>query len=360
MPDISDIFRDNIAAYPFPLSEVQRHAAHDICVCRTPHMRRWAIYSCPNCGEQHFAFPSCGNRNCPKCGQDKVAKFLAKQQQNLLPVNYFMITVTMPTEMHRICRLHPKTVFNAFFHAAEESIRELARNKKHLGGEIGLIGTLQTWKRNGDYHPHIHFLVPGGGLSPDGQYWLFPRKRDFFIPARPLSILVRGKMHDAIRKLGLCPEVSPDAWKKHWVSDCSNVGNGMSSFKYLAPYMQRGFISNSRIVDYDGEKVTFSYVESATNAKCLRTISAIEFMRLYLQHVLPSGFQKTRYYGLLGSANSKTIRELRLLILCSRFARPVEILEEFKTLKPICPKCKSQMVFYGMRSRSPPEILQSG
>ena len=104
MPYIADIFREHIDAYPYPLTEVQRHAVHDICTCRTPQMKHWAVYSCPKCGETHFAYPSCGNRNCPKCGQDKVAKFLTKQQQNLLPVNYFMITVTMPPEMHGVCR----------------------------------------------------------------------------------------------------------------------------------------------------------------------------------------------------------------------------------------------------------------
>jgi len=360
MPDIADIFREHIDAYPYPLTEVQRHAVHDICTCRTPQMKHWAVYSCPNCGETHFAYPSCGNRNCPKCGQDKVAKFLTKQQQNLLPVNYFMITVTMPSEMHGVCRLHPRTVFNAFFHSASDSIRELARNQKHLGGEIGLIGTLQTWKRNGDYHPHIHFLVPGGGVSSDGKYWIYPKKREFFIPAKPLSILLRGKMRAAVIEMKYADEVPPPAWDKHWVTDCSEVGNGMSSFKYLAPYMQRGFISNSRIVSYDGRDVTFSFVESATKTTRFRTLSAVEFIRMYLQHVLPSGFQKTRYYGLLGAANRKTIRELRLLILSSRYSMPPEPLEVFSLKQPICPKCKSQMVFSHMQTRAPPGIMWSG
>ena len=360
MPDIADIFRDNIASYPYPLSDVQRHAVHDICTCRTPEMKYWARYSCPHCGETHFAYPSCGNRNCPKCGQDKVEKFLDKQQKNLLPVKYFMITVTVPSEMHRICRKHPKEIFDAFFHAAAESIRELARNKRHLGAEIGLIGTLQTWKRNGDYHPHIHFLVPGGGLSPDGRYWLYPHKRDFFIPAKPLSVLLRGKMYAAMRKLNFISEIPDSAWQKHWVSDCAEVGNGMSSFKYLAPYMQRGFISNARIVSCDGENVTFSFVESSTKITRYRTLTAVEFIRLYLQHVLPSGFQKTRYYGLLGSANRKTIQELRLLILSSRFSEPEEPLEEFKVKRPVCPKCKTLMFFSGMFSRPPPMLLRSG
>ena len=323
-------------------------------------MKRWAVYSCPNCGNIHFAYPSCGNRNCPKCGQEKVASFLTKQQKNLLPVNYFMVTVTLPHEFHSVCRKYPEDIYNAFFHEAATSIREIARNDRHLGAEIGLIGTLQTWKRNGDFHPHIHFLVPGGGISKDGLYWKYPRKKDFFIPARPLSILLRRKMKESLEKTELFFEIPQTAWEKHWVSDCTNVGNGMSSFKYLAPYMQRGFISNSRIVAYDGKNVTFSYTESATNSIRMRTMSSVEFMRMYLQHVLPSGFQKTRYYGLLASANRKTIKEIRLLIYTTRCAVPAEPLELFETKKPICEKCKSQMIFHCMCGRSPPDILLSG
>lgn len=166
--------------------------------------------------------------------------------------------------------------------------------------------------------------MPGGGVSSDGKYWIYPKKREFFIPAKPLSILLRGKMRAAVIEMKYADEVPPPAWDKHWVTDCSEVGNGMSSFKYLAPYMQRGFISNSRIVSYDGRDVTFSFVESATKTTRFRTLSAVEFIRMYLQHVLPSGFQKTRYYGLLGAANRKTIRDLRLLILNSRFSMPSE------------------------------------
>lgn len=317
------------------------------------------LYACPECGAEHFAWPSCGNRNCPKCGQDKVAKFLAKQQDSILPVNYFMITVTLPHEFHTLCRTHPRDVFGALFKTAAEAIQELAANPKHLGAKIGLFGTLQTWRRDGEYHPHIHFLAPGGGISPDGKYWLFPKNHDFLIPAKPLSILVRAKMRDALKKLNLYQLVPPAAWDKHWVSDCKDVGNGMSSFKYLAPYMQRGCISNNRILAYDGQSVTLEYTESRTQAKKLRTLTAVAFIRIYLQHVLPGGFQKTRYYGLLGSANKKTVRELRLLILSTRYSR-VPPKEDFSLELPCCPKCLVPMVYRGRRSRAPPQLPQRG
>ena len=356
MPELAEIFRDHIDEYPYALTPEQRHAVRDICVCRTPAIGRWARYVCPDCGDERFAWSSCGNRNCPKCGQDKVIKFLARQQENLLPVNYFMITVTLPHELNAICRKRPAEMFNIFFRAATEAIRELAADPEYLGGEIGLIATLQTWSRSKDQHVHIHYLVPGGGISPDGKYWLFPKNRDFLIPAPALSNLVRGKMRDTLKTLKLYRETPLSAWDKHWASDCRDVGNGMSTFKYLAFYMHRGAISNKDIVAYDGENVTFKYTESRSEIVRYRTLPALEFMRLCLRHVLPSGFQKTRYYGLLASANRKTVRELRLLILTTRCSRAHEP-EDFALEPKLCQKCGTPMVFRGTYSRAPPSSV---
>ncbi|MDD5599248.1 MAG: transposase [Victivallaceae bacterium] len=356
MPELATVFRDHIDKYPYVLTPEQRHAVRDICACRTPEIGRWAHYVCPECGGEHFAWASCGNRNCPKCGQDKVVKFLARQQENLLPVNYFMITVTLPHELNVVCRKHPVEVFNAFFRSATEAIKELAADPHYLGGQGGMLATLQTWSRNKNYHVHIHYLVPGGGLSPDGKYWLFPRNRDFLIAAPPLSDLVRGKMRTALKDLKLYAQTPLRAWDKHWVSDCRNVGNGMSTFKYLAFYMHRGAISNKDIVAYDGENVSFKYTESNSDVVRYRTLPALEFIRLCLRHVLPSGFQKTRYYGLLASANRKTVRELRLMILTTRYSRVPE-LEDFILEPLICPKCGMPMLFRGTYSRAPPSSV---
>ena len=359
MPELAEIFRGHIDEYPYALTPEQRHAVRDICACRTPEIGRWARYACPDCGDERFAWASCGNRNCPKCGQDKVLKFLNKQQEKLLPVNYFMITFTLPHELNAICRNHPVEMFNTFFKSASETVKEFAADPKYLGGKVGMLATLQTWNRRKDQHIHIHILVPGGGISPDGKYWLFPKKRDFLFYAPNLSTRICGKMRDALKTLKLYRKTPLSAWDKHWVSDCRDVGNGMSTFKYLAFYMQRGAISNKDIVAYDGENVTFKYTESNSETVRYRTLPAIEFIRLCLRHVLPSGFQKTRYYGLLASANRKTVRELRLLILTTRYSRVPE-LEDF-VLKPrLCPKCGAPMVYRGTYSRAPPNSVMGG
>jgi len=225
-----------------------------------------------------------------------------------------------------------------------------------IGGKTGIMGTLQTWRRDGEFHPHLHFLVPGGGLSPDGKYWLYPKNHDFLVAEKPLAKLFRNKFRIELKKLELEEQISQETWRKDWVADVENVGNGMSSFKYLAPYMQRGFISNNRIEAYDGESVTFHYKDSKTGEIKRRTMQAMQFMELFLQHVLPSGFQKTRYYGILGSANKKTLAELRLLILTSRNQPPPKNTETFVIQPRRCAKCGIAMKILNHHTRPPPEM----
>jgi predicted Zn-ribbon and HTH transcriptional regulator len=353
MPELADIFRDWHEKLNGTLSDEQQHAARDIIACRTPGMERGTVYSCPNCGTKHFTWQSCGNRNCPKCGNDKITKWLAKRQEELLPVDYYMTTFTLPNELHAVCKSYPREVYGAFFKTSSEAFKELTMDKRFLGAKIGMTGTLQTWQRNGDCHPHIHYLGPGGGLSKDGQYWVYPKKRDFLVATKPLAALFKGKFKAEMTALGLLGKISKQAWEKSWIVDCKNVGNGMSSFKYIGTYMQRVFISNSRIEKYDGENVTFRYKESKSGNTLRRTLSALEFMMMFLQHVLPSGFQKTRYYGLLGNANKKTLQELRLAICISRNQPPPQA-ETFITKPVRCKKCGAEMVLTEIKARAPP------
>jgi len=229
-----------------------------------------------------------------------------------------MATFTLPAEFHTVCRQHPEEVYDIFFKTTSTALKQLALNRKYLGGKIGMTGTLQTWRRDGEFHPHIHFLIPGGGVSPDGKYWLYPKNHDYLVPAKALGILFRGKFKTELEKAELTDEIPAGVWRKNFVVDVKKVGNSMSSFKYIAPYMQRGFIGNNRIRKYDGNSVTFAYKDGQSGRTKYRTVSALKFMLLYMEHVLPSGFQKTRYYGLDASANKLKRKEIRLLILLSR------------------------------------------
>jgi predicted RNA-binding Zn-ribbon protein involved in translation (DUF1610 family) len=314
---------------------------------------------CSECGEKYFCWQSCGNRNCPKCGNEKITRWLAKRQKEILPVDYFMVTFTLPFELRKLCRREPEKVYGALFKAASDSMKELALDKRFIGGKIGMMGSLHTWRRDGEFHPHLHFLVPGGAISPDGRYWIYPKKPDFLIAAKPLAKLFQGKFRNKLEELGLDKYFPINMWHRPWVVDIKNVGNGMASFKYLAPYMQRGFLGNNRIEMYDGEKVTFRYKDGQTKKTKYRTLSAMKFMTLYLQHVLPSGFQKTRYYGLLSSACKKTIKELKILILISRGQKPCKNkLEIFAVPPHHCNKCGGMLKISCYHARPPPDFEQ--
>jgi putative transposase/transposase-like zinc-binding protein len=357
VPELAVILRDWRACLPWSsLTKEQYRAIHDICACRTPEMERGALYSCPGCGNRHFAWQSCGNRNCPKCGNDKVTKWLAKRQNEILPVDHYMITLTLPFELRALCRLSPREVYGAFFAAASAAIKELAADKRFLGAKVGMIGTLQTWRRDGEFHPHIHFLVPGGGLSKDGKNWVWPRNSEFLIHSKPLMKLFKGKFKARLNELGLLGRVPQNAWSKPWVGDCKKVGNGMSSFKYIGAYTQRVFISNNRIERYDGENVTFRYADSKSGESVRRAMPALDFIFMFLRHVLPSGFQKTRYYGIWGSAHKETLRDIRMTILTSRGQAPPEP-EVFKPPAIKCGKCETEMELMFTSARGPPRKI---
>jgi predicted Zn-ribbon and HTH transcriptional regulator len=353
MPELADIFRDWHEKLNGTLSDEQQHAVRDIIACRTPEMERGTLYRCPQCGTEHFIWQSCGNRNCPKCGNDKITKWLAMRRKELLPVDYYMVTFTLPRELHALCRRYPREVYSAFFRASSSALKELALDKRFLGGKIGMLSTLQTWRRDGEFHPHIHCLCPGGGLSKDAKYWVYPKNKNFLVAEKPLASLFKGKFKAELSTMKLLEDTPEKTWRKNWVVDCKCVGNGMSSFKYLGTYMQRVFISNDRIKKYDGENVTFRYKDSKSG-QMRRTMHALTFMLMFLQHVLPSGFQKIRYYGLLGNANKKTVQELRNMILTTRNQPPQEQ-EEF-VIKPIrCKKCGAEMVPQNVNERGPPD-----
>jgi hypothetical protein len=218
------------------------------------------------------------------------------------------------------------------FDASSAAIKALAADPKYVGTtQCGFFGVLHTWGRTLDYHPHVHYVVPGGGISADGTQWL-PSRADFFVPVGALSVLFRAKFRAALGRAGLLSQVDPAVWRQDWVVHSKAVGDGRASLKYLAPSVFRVAISDRRIVACDDGEVTFSYRRSGSNRWRRMTVDAFEFIRRFLQHVLPSGFQKVRHFGFL-SANSQVSLEMVLwlvtlhngLIHVSRGVVPVEI-----------------------------------
>ena len=317
MPTVADVLRRYGPAYlerfGAAIPREHRKVLDAIIACRTGELGT-VIYQCASCGTTHAMGRSCGNRHCPTCQQDKTKAWLEKQIDRLLPCPYFLITFTVPAGLRDFLRRHQRVGYAALFEASSAAIKTLAADPKYLGAQrCGFFGVLHTWGRTLEYHPHVHYVVPGGGISADGSQWLASRA-DFFVPVKALSILFRAKLRHALDRAGLLAEVDAAVWRQDCVVNSQAVGDGGTSLKYLAPYVFRVAITNRRIISCADGRVTFSYRRSGSNRYRKMTVDASEFIRRFLQHVLPSGFSKARHYGFLCSASRQSVGAVRWLI----------------------------------------------
>ena len=278
--------------------------------CKT-HASGVSTYECVKCGEQHTVYRSCGNRNCPVCQHHRNKQWLDKRLKEQLPGPYFMVTFTMPKEMRSYMRSSQGEAYSAFFRAASETLKALISNPKYVGGDLpGFFGVLHTWGRQLQYHPHIHFIVPGGAIRKETGEWKKAQK-GFLVPVHALSRVYRAKFHDEMRKLNQDGFIDPDAWKQKWnVNSQSIPGGSKGAITYLAPYVFRVGITNSRILSVKDRKVTFKYKRKKSDREKATTLDVMEFIRRFLQHVLPSGFMKVRYYGFMGSGCKLTTESI--------------------------------------------------
>lgn len=347
MVEVADIFRlhgpEYRSKFADRISPSQQRAMEDICRCRTEALGG-QVYFCANCQEHRYSYHSCKNRHCPKCQNDQANEWLEKQQSLLLPITHFMVTFTLPEELRSLARANQKIVYNILFRASSEALQKLARDPRYIGGRIGCVGVLHTWTRDLRYHPHVHYIVTGGGLTEDGK-WVSSRP-DFLLPVKALSPIFRAKFRDHLKKAGLINQVDQRVWTKDWVVHSEPVGSGQEAFKYLAPYIFRVAISNNRILKLEDGQVTFSYKESATDQIKYRTVSAEEFIRRFLQHVLPDRFIKVRYYGLMSPGNRKLLNQARVALGAGDDeTKPTERSEGEKKRNsdPCCPSCGTIM-----------------
>jgi hypothetical protein len=298
--ELAEVLRQHGPAYRekfkgrIPASHLKAMAAIE--QCRTEALGGH-VYICDECGQIRYSYHSCKNRHCPKCQNEAAQEWLARQTDLLLPAPYFMVTFTLPAGLRAIARSQQKLIYNLLFQSSAAALQELAGDRRFVGGQIGLVGVLQTWTRDLLYHPHVHYLVPGGGLSADGRVWQRARNA-FLVRVEPLSRLFRGKFRAALKRTDLFEQVPNLVWQQEWVVHCQPVGTGQAALKYLAPYIFRVALSNHRILKLQDGQVTFRYRESDTRRWKNCTLPAEEFIRRFLQHVLPKSFQKVRYYGL--------------------------------------------------------------
>jgi hypothetical protein len=295
MPEIADIFRRYGAEYRerFGGAMLPGHqrALRDLADCRTESFGGH-LAVCDHCGTWRYSYHSCRNRSCPKCHGNDTDRWLNERRRELLPIPYFHLVFTVPKELHGIFRSHQRVLYAILIRAAASSLMTLARDPRYVGGTIAVLCVLHTWTRAMVYHPHVHCLVPGGGLSDEGRSWLAARKR-FLVPVRALSKIFRAKFMKLARR-ALPDQVFPESvWHTPWVVYSKPTIHGAEKvLMYLARYVHRIAITNNRILFVTDNTVTFRYKDSRKRRWNIMTLPAPEFMRRFLQHVLPRGFHK--------------------------------------------------------------------
>jgi len=301
MLEVADVLRQYGPAYLEQFGDrmlpSQRRACEDLLRCRTAALGGH-LYECNECGHLHYSYHSCRNRSCPKCHTRDTQAWLEQRQTELLAVPYYHVIFTLPSELRPLVRRHQKSLYGLVMQAAAGALLQLTADPHYVGGRVGVMAVLHTWSSTLTYHPHVHCLVTGGGASPDGQQWL-PARPDYLVPVRALSKLFRGIVLDRLGRqfpeIGLPPAVR----QKDWVVHCKPAVQGTQKvLEYLARYVYRVALTNRRIVALKDGKVTFRYRASRTGQTKTMTLDAPEFLRRFLQHVLPRGVHKVRYYGL--------------------------------------------------------------
>lgn len=285
------------------LSPVQMKAFAAIRHCRTAVMGSH-IDICDECDFEKISYNSCRNRHCPKCQAFTKEQWVEKQNQYLLNTRYFHAVFTIPHGLNTVFLQNQDTAYALFFRAVSETLLELCADKKYLGATPGITAVLHTWGQNLMYHPHIHCIITGGGLTNDGK-WQTSRKK-FFLPVKVLSRKFRGKLLFLLKQAGLLFNTA--LYQDEWVVYCKPPFKHASNVvQYLGRYTHRVAISNSRIMAVNASSVTFSWRDYRDGKKKTMTVSAVEFIRRFMLHILPSGFHKIRHYGILASRN-KTAR----------------------------------------------------
>lgn len=301
MLEIADIIRAAgpayRAAYGARLLPSHRRALDDFVTCRTA-ARGGPLRQCDHCDQTQYRYHSCRNRHGPKCHGEQTRRWLDLHRDRLLPCPYFLVTFTLPQELRAVTRSHQRTVYDALLRAAAETWLRVAADPQHLGARPAILAVLHTWTQDLRYHPHVHVLITGGGLAPDGTRWVPTPRPDFLFPGYVLSPVFRGHMHDALRRANLADQVAPRTWARDWVVQVQAAGSGHRVLAYLGRYVFRIAITNRRLESFANGRVTFRYRDRRTGQQTRRTLPAPTFLAWFLQHVLPRGFAKVRHYGL--------------------------------------------------------------
>lgn len=370
--ELADVFRrfgpSFLEQYGKSLSWQQQNVITAVEACRTAKLGGHQE-QCSSCGQQGYAYNSCRNRPCPKCQGSARAQWSQDREDELLPTGYFHVVFTLPQSMARLALENKSVMYDLLFQATAATLKEVAANPQHLGARIGFFAVLHTWGQRMEHHPHLHCVIPAGGLSADGKQWLHCRQsrtsgKRFFLPIAILSQVFRGKYIELLRQAYRSNALSffGDLKSLHrpaefdWCLDASvksnwvvyvkdSFSNSSCVIRYLARYTHRIAISNSRILGIEGDFVALrwkNYRSGGTQE--VMQLDGQEFMRRFLQHVLPKGFTRIRHFGILGNrSRSETIQKCRELLGCS--SEPIEKAESPQATEESddskqCPTCQ--------------------
>jgi hypothetical protein len=368
--ELGDIFRLHGPAYLTTfgdsLSHEQKQALRAIGVCRTPALGGH-VDQCDRCGYRKISYCSCRNRHCPKCHERARAQWLEQRAAELLPVEYFHVVFTLPQRLAPLALQNQRLIYGILFRAAAETLTRIAGDPRHLGARIGFLAVLHTWGQNLNHHPHLHCVVPGGGIALDQRRWISCRQQ-FLFPVKVLSRLFRAKfvayLKTAFRdgKLGFHGQLKSLSERRNFVEWLSPVagtewvvyakppfGGPRQVLKYLARYTHRVAISNQRLISLENDRVTFRWKNYARgNQPATMTLQAVEFVRRFLLHVLPRGFVKVRHFGLLANrGRRRNLALCRKLLVASSSARDFHpahdrLADQMETdQRDRCPRCRA-------------------
>ena len=306
------------------LCSAHYRAVRCVLACRTPELGG-RLYQCRSCQKNHFAYHSCNHRSCPNCGAAKQEEWTARQEARLLPVPYFLITFTVPSELRNLAQHFPKELYDLILKESSIALCEVTASKlkrPHL--RIGITSVLHTWGRQMQHHPHVHCIVPTLGYDPIADELIRPKKDQFFVHFKPLAERFRNRLRKALK------EQHPEIYQRltsaqlkalspstNWNVHLQHAGSGKTAVRYLARYVNRTAFHPKRLLGYDQQgRIRLKYTSSQTKQTSIIALSAFEFIRRFLIHVLPKGFARIRHYGYCSSAAKKTYTRIRLLCGC--------------------------------------------
>ena len=367
--ELADVIRQfapqYIAQYGDRMMPSQKKALADIAACCTRELGG-RLYHCDDCHETFWHYHCCRNRACPQCHASQTQDWLSERQAELLPCDYFHAVVTVPKELRAAFRRNQKLLYGLLMRVSAAAVQDLCAQKRLLGALPGILAVLHTWNGRLAYHPHVHLLITGGGITADGEHWE-PARGEFLVPVDLLSRKIAAQFSAALNAAAaaLFESIPASVWRRKWVSFCKHYGRGNDAvLSYLSRYIFRTAITNARILGMDQTHVTFRWKDRTADAWCTERVPGVEFLGRFLQHVLPRGFHKVRYYGLwhaskrehadrawlllLLAAPADTVQPPRRVSLCDTLSQLIEPSDQARdegadhdAALPRCPHCGS-------------------